>query len=130
MSSCSLNRAPYALLAVAHLVNVAVLPAILQMEFGGFQRSGGVLGWSAVSPFTAVVIYQDMRKVAVYIVLFVVCVAAAFIHEAYCRGQGQAGKALFSDRVIKVYTFQLYIHAVLTLLGTTFNALVLMSLLR
>lgn len=44
---------PFRYLCMAHLVCLAVLPALLSMEYGGFARSGGVLVWTAVCPFTA-----------------------------------------------------------------------------
>jgi hypothetical protein len=40
----ALRRKPFHYLAQVHLTAVAVLPGLLQMESGGVQRSGGVLG--------------------------------------------------------------------------------------
>ena len=58
------------------------------MESGGFQHSGGVLGWSSVSPFTALVIHQDKKLQMSYLALFCFVVAFSFSWEAYWRGQG------------------------------------------
>ena len=119
------------MLAVAHLTFVAVLPALLQMESGGFQHSGGVLGWSAVSPFTALVIHQDKKLQMRYVTLFVFVVAFSFFWEAYWRGQGIPHRGLFSgDHEVEVWTWQVYLYAIATSLGVTVNGIVLMQLLR
>jgi class 3 adenylate cyclase len=118
-------------LAVAHLTFVAVLPALLQMESGGFQHSGGVLGWSAVSPFTALVIHQDKKLQMRYTALFVFVVAFSFFWEAYWRGQGIPHRGLFSgDHEVQVWSWQVYLYAIATSLGVTANAIILMQLLR
>lgn len=119
------------MLAVVHLTFVAVLPALLQMESGGFQHSGGVLGWSAVSPFTALVIHQDTKRQLRYVALFVFVVAFSFSWEAYWRGQGAPHHRLFSTHgEVEVWMWQVYLYAIATSLGVTANGLILMQLLR
>ena len=74
---------PFRLLVHAHLLAVAVLPALLEMESGGFSRSGGVLGWAAVSPFTAMVVLQDTRTQLRYAGLFVTVVGVVGLSGGY-----------------------------------------------
>ena len=119
------------MLAVAHLSSVAVLPALLQMESGGFQHSGGVLGWSSVSPFTALVIHQDKELQMSYLALFCFVVAFSFSWEAYWRGQGIPHRGFFSgNHEVEVWAWQVYLYAIATSLGVTANGIILMQLLR
>ena len=121
---------PFRLLVHAHLLAVAVLPALLEMESGGFSRSGGVLGWAAVSPFTAMVVLQDTRTQLRYAGLFVTVVGVSIAHEVAWRVEGHAGKAVFSHHVIETWTWQIYMYYVATLMGVTANGVILMTMLQ
>ena len=121
---------PFRLLVHAHLLAVAVLPALLEMESGGFSRSGGVLGWAAVSPFTAMVVLQDTRTQLRYAGLFVTVVGVSIAHEVAWRVEGHAGKAVFSHHVIETWTWKIYVYYVATLMGVTANGVILMTMLQ
>ena len=101
------------------------------MESGGFQHSGGVLGWSSVSPFTALVIHQDKKLQMSYLALFSFVVAFSFSWEAYWRGQGIPHRGLFSgNHEVEVWAWQVCLYAIATSLGVTANGIILMQLLR
>ena len=124
-----LKRRPFDTVAFAHLSGMLLLPALLQMEYGGFQRSGGVLAWSSVSPFTAMLLYNDnVRVQAVTFAGFVFMCAACFLHESLNRAYGEDGAAIAGDHVVKVWLWQIYVYAIATVIGVTLNACVLMHL--
>ena len=90
-----------------------------------------VLGWSSVSPFTALVIHQDKKLQMSYLALFCFVVAFSFSWEAYWRGQGIPHRGLFSgNHEVEVWAWQVYLYAIATSLGVTANGIILMQLLR
>ena len=124
-----LKRTPFVLLSHAHLVGVSLLPALLEMESGGFERSGGVIAWSAVAPFTAMVVLQRKQHKLAYFALFLFVVAVDFTWSGVWNACGKPGRALFSDHVVEVWTWQIYLYAIATTVGVSLNAIVLMQLL-
>ena len=133
-----LHRLPYKHLARVHLMMVCVLPALLQIETGGFARSGGVISWSSVSPFTACVIAKKISKAWNWGALWMAVIALAYGYEAYNEthdrhGAGLIAQAWHSDEsfhVVRVWTWQIYFYALATKVGVTLNACLLMYLLR
>ena len=125
-----LRRSPFKVLVHAHLVAVSILPALLEMESGGFQRSGGVLGWAAVAPFTAMVVLQDRVMQLKYVGLFVTVVVVSIGHEIGWRLDGHQARALFWNHVVDVWDWQIYLYYVATLLGVTTNGVILMKMLN
>ena len=125
-----LRVCPFRVLVHAHLTAVAILPALLEMESGGFARSGGVLGWAAVSPFTAMVVLQDRPTQLWYIGLFATVVLVSIAHEVAWRVEGQTGRALFFEHVVETWTWQIYMYYVATLVGVTANGVILMTMLN
>ena len=121
---------PFRVLVHAHLTAVAVLPAMLEMETGGFAKSGGVLGWAAVSPFTAMVVLREKTTQLRYVGLFVTVVVAAIAHEVAWRVEGQAGRALFWSHSVETWPWQIYLYYVATLLGVAANGVILMKMLQ
>lgn len=121
---------PFRVLVHAHLTAVAVLPAMLEMETGGFAKSGGVLGWAAVSPFTAMVVLREKTTQLRYVGLFVTVVVAAIAHEVAWRVEGQAGRALFWSHSVETWPWQIYMYYVATLLGVAANGVILMKMLQ
>ena len=121
---------PFRVLVHAHLTAVAVLPALLDMETGGFARSGGVLGWTAVSPFTAMVVLRDKTTQLRYVGLFITVVVVTIAHEVVWRAEGKTGRGLFSAHVIETWTWQIYMYYVATLIGVTANGVILMAMLQ
>lgn len=121
---------PFRVLVHAHLTAVAVLPAMLEMESGGFAKSGGVLGWAAVSPFTAMVVLRGKTTQLRYVGLFVTVVVAAIAHEVAWRVEGQAGRALFWSHSVETWPWQIYMYYVATLLGVAANGVILMKMLQ
>lgn len=121
---------PFRVLVHAHLTAVAVLPAMLEMESGGFAKSGGVLGWAAVSPFTAMVVLRGKTTQLRYVGLFVTVVVAAIAHEVAWRVEGQAGRALFWSHSVETWPWQIYLYYVATLLGVAANGVILMKMLQ
>jgi class 3 adenylate cyclase len=120
---------PFRVLVHAHLTAVAILPAMLEMESGGFARSGGVLGWAAVCPFTAMVVLQDRPTQLRYIGLFVTVVLVSIAHEVAWRVEDKPGRALFFEHVVETWTWQIYMYYVATLMGVTANGVILMTML-
>ena len=120
---------PFRVLVHAHLTAVAILPAMLEMESGGFARSGGVLGWAAVCPFTAMVVLQHRPTQLRYIGLFVTVVAVSIAHEVAWRVEDKPGRALFWEHVVETWTWQIYMYYVATLMGVTANGVILMTML-
>ena len=102
---------PFRVLVHAHLTAVAVFPAMLEMETGGFAKSGGVLGWAAVSPFTAMVVLREKTTQLRYVGLFVTVVVAAIAHEVAWRVEGQAGRALFWSHSVETWPWQIYLYS-------------------
>ena len=121
---------PFRVLVHAHLTAVAILPAMLEMESGGFARSGGVLGWAAVCPFTAMVVLQDRPTQLRYIGLFVTVVLVSIAHEVAWRVEDKPGRALFFEHVVETWTWQIYMYYVATLMGVTANGVILMTMLN
>lgn len=121
---------PFRVLVHAHLTAVAILPAMLEMETGGFAKSGGVLGWAAVSPFTAMVVLREKTTQLRYVGLFVTVVVAAIAHEVAWRVEGQAGRALFWSHSVETWPWQIYLYYVATLLGVAANGVILMKMLQ
>jgi class 3 adenylate cyclase len=99
------------------------------MESGGFERSGGVIAWSAVAPFTAMVVLQRRQHKLAYFALFIFVVAVDFTWSGVWNACGKPGRALFSDHVVEVWTWQIYLYAIATTVGVSLNAIVLMQLL-
>ena len=99
------------------------------MESGGFERSGGVIAWSAVAPFTAMVVLQRKQHKLAYFALFLFVVAVDFTWSGVWNACGKPGRALFSDHVVEVWTWQIYLYAIATTVGVSLNAIVLMQLL-
>ena len=108
---------------------MSVLPALLEMESGGFERSGGVIAWSAVAPFTAMVVLQRKQHKLAYFALFLFVVAVDFTWSGVWNACGKPGRALFSNHVVEVWTWQIYLYAIATTVGVSLNAIVLMQLL-
>ena len=108
---------PFRVLVHAHLTAVAILPAMLEMESGGFAKSGGVLGWAAVSPFTAMVVLREKTTQLRYVGLFVTVVVAAIAHEVAWRVDGQTGRALFWSHSVETWPWQIYMYYVATPVG-------------
>ncbi len=131
-----LHRRPYKYLARVHLAMVCVLPALLQIESGGFARSGGVISWSSVSPFTACVITNKISKALNWGALWIAVVAFAYGYEVYNETHDQHGACLIAQawhsgfHVVRVWTWQIYFYALATKVGVTLNACLLMYLLR
>lgn len=121
---------PFRVLVHAHLTAVAILPAMLEMESGGFARSGGVLGWAAVCPFTAMVVLQDRPTQLRYIGLFVTVVLVSIAHEVAWRVEDKPGRALFWEHVVETWPWQIYMYYVATLMGVTANGVILMTMLN
>ena len=121
---------PFRVLVHAHLTAVAILPAMLEMESGGFAKSGGVLGWAAVSPFTAMVVLREKTTQLRYVGLFVTVVVAAIAHEVAWRVDGQTGRALFWSHSVETWPWQIYMYYVATLLGVAANGVILMKMLQ
>jgi len=126
-----LHRSPFKVLVHAHLVAVSVLPALLEMESGGFERSGGVLGWAAVAPFTAMVVLQNKQTQVRYAALFIAVVVTTVGYEQAMRTTDQPCRALFRTHyhVVQVWTWQVHMYCVATLLGVTANGLILLRML-
>lgn len=131
-----LHRRPYKYLARVHLAMVCVLPALLQIESGGFARSGGVISWSSVSPFTACVITNKISKAFNWGALWIAVVAFAYGYEVYNETHDRHGACLIAQawhsgfHVVRVWTWQIYFYALATKVGVTLNACLLMYLLR
>ena len=133
-----LHRRPYKHLARVHLTMVCVLPALLQIESGGFARSGGVISWSSVSPFTACVIAKKISKAWNWGALWMAVIAFAYGYEAYNETHGKSGAGIIAQawhseesfHVVRVWTWQIYLYALATKVGVTLNACLLMYLLR
>ena len=133
-----LHRRPYKYLARVHLAMVCVLPALLQIESGGFARSGGVISWSSVSPFTACVITNKISKAFNWGALWITVVAFAYGYEVYNETHDRHGACLIAQawhsgdsfHVVRVWTWQIYFYALATKVGVTLNACLLMYLLR
>ena len=121
---------PFRVLVHAHLTAVAIFPAMLEMESGGFAKSGGVLGWAAVSPFTAMVVLREKTTQLRYVGLFVTVVVAAIAHEVAWRVDGQTGRALFWSHSVETWPWQIYMYYVATLLGVAANGVILMKMLQ
>jgi hypothetical protein len=64
------------------LVKTAGVVRVTNLTPPGSERATLRPGWSAVCPFTAMVIFQSQRTQAKYIALFVAVVGASFLHEA------------------------------------------------
>ena len=133
-----LHRRPYKHLARVHLTMVCVLPALLQIESGGFARSGGVISWSSVSPFTACVIAKKISKAWNWGALWMAVIAFAYGYEAYNETHDRHGASIIAQawhtgesfHVVRVWTWQIYFYALATKVGVTLNACLLMYLLR
>ena len=135
-----LHRKPFKHLARVHLTMVCVLPALLQIESGGFARSGGVISWSSVSPFTACVIAKRIEQSIKWGILWCAVIAFAYGYEAYNETHERHGAALIAQawhtgsdndfHVVEVWTWQIYFYALATKIGVTLNACLLMYLLR
>ena len=133
-----LHRRPYKHLARVHLTMVCVLPALLQIESGGFARSGGVISWSSVSPFTACVIAKKISKAWNWGALWMAVIAFAYGYEAYNETHDRHGASVIAQawhtgesfHVVRVWTWQIYFYALATKVGVTLNACLLMYLLR
>lgn len=135
-----LHRKPFKHLARVHLTMVCVLPALLQIESGGFARSGGVISWSSVSPFTACVIAKRIEQSIKWGILWAAVIAFAYGYEAYNETHERHGAALIAQawhtgsdtdfHVVEVWTWQIYFYALATKVGVTLNACLLMYLLR